>query len=38
MYNNIHDEDSMHEGKKIILEKDEILKTYLVLTTQTSKQ
>lgn len=38
MYNNIHDEDNMHEGKKITLEKDEILKIYLVLTIQTSKQ
>ena len=38
MYNNIHDEDKMYEGKKIILEKDKVLKTYPVLTTQISKQ
>lgn len=38
MYSNIHDEDKAYEGKKIILEKDKVLKTYLVFTTQISKQ
>lgn len=38
MYNNTHDEDKMYEGKKIILEKDKVLKTYAALTTQISKQ
>ena len=38
MYNNIHDEEKMYEGKKIILQKDKVLKTYPVPTTQISKQ
>lgn len=38
MYNNIRAEDKMYEGKKIILEKDKVLKTYPVLSTQISKQ
>lgn len=38
MYNTIHEEDKVYEGKKKILKKDKMLKTYLVLTTQFSKQ